>query len=335
MSDEYKPPLVSIIINNYNYGLYIEEAIQSALQQRYSPIEVIVVDDGSTDNSRDIIAKYADHPEQPVVPVLKANGGQASAFNAGIQASQGEIICFLDSDDIFEPQKVQEIVHVFESHPAINWCFHPLSYMESETGRVLSQYPPAPENPEQEIDFRSEINNQAKIPTWGPATSGLCFRRSLLQQILPMPEEIGISSDYYLRYAAVSLSKGFFLNHPLTTLRVHGKNAWTLQSNQVDRKARIFLLTGYWLRRNFPALKRMANKNFGMGLGMSWWARLADVELQNTIKAYFKSLSPIEKLDVMLRSSLHWGKTARQYRSLSQFKFPLEAKEKIQKSVAD
>src|SRR5262245_61685550 len=95
-----KEPLVSIIINNYNYGRFLEEAINSALDQTYRKTEVIVVDDGSTDNSRQVIA---DHNDQ-IITVLKDNGGQASAFNAGFIRSHGEIIIFLDSDDILLPQ---------------------------------------------------------------------------------------------------------------------------------------------------------------------------------------------------------------------------------------
>lgn len=99
-------PLASIIISNYNYSQFIQEAIDSALNQTYPQTEVIVVDDGSTDNSRDIIKSYGDK----IVPVLKANGGQASAFNIGFASSQGEIIFFFNFDDIFAPEKVADIV---------------------------------------------------------------------------------------------------------------------------------------------------------------------------------------------------------------------------------
>jgi glycosyltransferase involved in cell wall biosynthesis len=87
--------LVSIIINNYNYDRFLAEAINSALNQTYPYTEVIVVDDGSTDNSRQIIAEYGDR----IIPILQPNGKQASAFNNGFAHSKGEIIIFLDSDD--------------------------------------------------------------------------------------------------------------------------------------------------------------------------------------------------------------------------------------------
>src|SRR5712692_1029705 len=91
----------SIIINNCNYGQFLKAAIDSALSQTYLHKEVIVVDDGSTDNSREIIAgSYGSR----IVPVLKENGGQASAFNAGFAVSRGEVVFFLDSDDMLLPR---------------------------------------------------------------------------------------------------------------------------------------------------------------------------------------------------------------------------------------
>ncbi len=115
-------PLVSLVINNYNYGRFLAEAIDSALKQTYPHTEVIVVDDGSTDNSRDITASYGDN----ISPVLKQNGGQASAFIAGFAASKGEIICFLDSDDMFLPEKVADIVDAFGYSSDLQSRFHPL-----------------------------------------------------------------------------------------------------------------------------------------------------------------------------------------------------------------
>ncbi len=102
-------PLVSIIINNYNYGRFLAEAIDSALIQTHSRIEVIVVDDGSTDDSRAIIAGYGNR----INTILKENGGQTSALNAGFAVSHGDLVCFLDSDDRLLPTAIEEAVRLF------------------------------------------------------------------------------------------------------------------------------------------------------------------------------------------------------------------------------
>ncbi|HMX28215.1 MAG TPA: glycosyltransferase family A protein, partial [Blastocatellia bacterium] len=102
--------LASIIVSSYNYGRFLNEAIDSALGQTYANTEVIVVDDGSTDDSRQIIAAYDDR----ILPVLKDNGGQASAFNAGFAASRGQVVFFLDSDDVLLPTAVENAVAFFD-----------------------------------------------------------------------------------------------------------------------------------------------------------------------------------------------------------------------------
>ncbi len=98
--------LVSIIINNYNYARYLPHAIDSALDQTFSPIEVIVVDDGSNDDSEEVIREYGDL----ITAIFKPNGGQASAFNVGLRHSEGDYVIFLDADDILLPHIVESIV---------------------------------------------------------------------------------------------------------------------------------------------------------------------------------------------------------------------------------
>ena len=102
-------PLVSIIISSYNYARFLPEAIDSALNQSYPNTEVIVVDDGSTDGSPGILAGYSDR----IHAILKENGGQASALNAGFQASRGSVVLFVDSDDRLLPGAVAEAVRFF------------------------------------------------------------------------------------------------------------------------------------------------------------------------------------------------------------------------------
>jgi glycosyltransferase involved in cell wall biosynthesis len=94
-----KAATASVIVNNFNYAQFLRAAVDSALGQTYADTEVIVVDDGSTDESRRVIAGFGDR----VLPILKDNGGQASAFHAGLRASNGEVIIFLDADDLLLP----------------------------------------------------------------------------------------------------------------------------------------------------------------------------------------------------------------------------------------
>jgi len=105
-------PLVSIVIVNHNYGRYIGEAIESALQQSYPRIEVLVVDDGSTDDSREVIARY------PVPLVMQRRAGVCAARNRGARDTSGDLLMFLDADDVLEPLYVERCREALSQLPA-------------------------------------------------------------------------------------------------------------------------------------------------------------------------------------------------------------------------
>lgn len=287
-------PLISVIINNYNYGRFLREAINSALNQTYSHSEVIVVDDGSTDDSGEIIVSYGDK----IIPVLKENGGQASAFNAGFAASRGDIICFLDADDTFIAEKVAVVVDVFRCYQDIGWCFHSLRLLDNNTNKSIKL---RHKKVTSECDFRLHMktNTLPQIPT---ATSGLCFTRSLLQLILPMPEAIKITSDDYLKYAASALIKGFYLNKELAIQKIHGDNAYTLRDGKQQVKARVCILTAYWIQVKFPSLSKFAKSMFITGIATYWRTGGIAPESREVVDSYFSSFPPLERLKINTRS---------------------------------
>jgi glycosyltransferase involved in cell wall biosynthesis len=110
-------PLVSVVITNYNYAHFLPACLDSVLGQTHRNLEVIVVDDGSTDDSRDVLLSYGDR----IRAIFQSNARQAAAMSRGVSESKGEIICLLDCDDGWEPHKVQRVIEVMRSHPQVGW----------------------------------------------------------------------------------------------------------------------------------------------------------------------------------------------------------------------
>jgi len=304
-----KEPLVSILINNYNYGRFLQQAIDSALNQTYSHFEIIVVDDGSSDNSQEIIMTYGDK----IIPIFQENGGQASAFNAGFAASRGEVICFLDADDIFSPEKATEIARTFTEYEDAGWCFHILKFFSENQ----ENFPQRIDMLDSAVfDLRAKMKlGKLTIPHINLATSGMCFRRSLLELILPMPETIKITSDDYIKYISLGLQPGFILFKELSFQRIHGNNAYTFRADKDKQKlkAKITILSAYWMKFNFPQImSKFSNNIFAVGMSVYWLhggIQLESVEIVEIVEKYLSSLSFLEKAEIYLRIIYNYMKS--------------------------
>ena len=290
-------PLVSVLVKNYNCQSYVRQAIDSVLSQTYSNIEIIAIDDGSTDDSRKQIDSYLENPDSDIVRVYKENGGEASALNAGFAASKGDIICILDSDDLFLPEKVAEVVNIFERSADIGWCFHDLRWVD-ENADLLPEL--STQRSPGEGDIRARLKF-GKLPPALPASSALSFRRSLLEEIFPLPVAKAIrTSDLYIKYAAAALSKGYFAGKVLALHRIHGNNAATFRPNIDNLKARKLIYTGTWISQELSGFRKFANKLVGAGLGLNLKAGNRDLENARAIKIYLSSCSPQDRLKVRL-----------------------------------
>jgi glycosyltransferase involved in cell wall biosynthesis len=209
-------PLVSVLINNYNYGRFLRDAIDSALNQTYSNVEVIVVDDGSTDNSREIIGSYGNR----IIPVLKVNGGQASALNAGFAASKGSLICLLDSDDVWLPTKAERVIEASLSHPEAVLICHRVQPTSARLRPIHKVFPV--KIPQGDISARVKRTGG----WWAcPPSSAQCFPRSVLERIGPVPEqELRTASDAFLSYLLPFMGSVTGLRETLALYRRHGEN---------------------------------------------------------------------------------------------------------------
>jgi len=238
-------PLVSILINNYNYGRFLREAIDSALRQTYTNTEVIVVDDGSTDDSRQIIAAYGSR----IVPVLKQNAGQASAFNAGFAVSKGELVCLLDSDDVWITEKVERVVQAALSRPTAVLIYHRVQPVSVDLRPIRRVIPMGV--------FCGNI--AAKVKKSGgwwacSPTSGLCFPRAALQRIGQIPEKgFRTCADAFLFYLLPLVGDVLGITECLAFYRLHGTNNYNNPTAQNKPQDAASLLSGLEQYERFVA----------------------------------------------------------------------------------
>jgi hypothetical protein len=208
--------LVSIIIPNYNYARYLRIAIDSALAQTHSPVEVIVVDDGSTDSSREVIESYGDR----ITPIVKANGGHGSALNAGYAASRGEIVIFLDADDELMSEAVEQVVKAWR--PAVAKAQFQLE-MVDENSKPLGMRVPTFDDYLPSGDIRERIVRYGEYPS--SPCSGNAYSRAALNKLMPMDEVLwSAGSEKSLVFLSPFFGDVVSIRAPLGRYRIHPDN---------------------------------------------------------------------------------------------------------------
>jgi glycosyltransferase involved in cell wall biosynthesis len=227
-------PLVTVLIDTYNYGRYIEEAIGSVLAQDFptEQREILVVDDGSTDDTEERLRKLGGS----ITYLRKPNGGQASAFNFGLERSRGEIVALLDADDYWLPGKLWRVVEEFEKHPDAGMVYHKVREFQSQRGLfkdgglpLLSGFLPS---------NAKDLLSYVLYPT-----SFLAFRRSALEPLLPIPEKLTIQADAYLSGLIVFLAPIVGVPECLAVYRVHGQNLFADSSGASSARQELRLKT--------------------------------------------------------------------------------------------
>src|ERR1700688_4527172 len=198
-------PRVTILIDTFNYGHFIEEAIDSVLAQDFptEEKEVLVVDDGSSDDTAERVKKFGSRVQY----FYKPNGGQGSAVNFGVEKASGEIIAILDADDYWLPGKLRRVVQEFDANPAAGMVHHRLRELDTRTGELRDGL---------FVPLSGDIAaTRESILSFSPTPmSSLAFRKSVLEKILPIPEAVTLQADGYLQALALFVAPVAAIDEP-------------------------------------------------------------------------------------------------------------------------
>lgn len=221
--DQRGAPSVSIAVISYNYAEYVGAAIDSALEQD-PPVEVLVVDDGSTDGSRDIIRSYGD----AIRVLFKDNGGNSSVVNVAVPAVSGDLVMFLDADDLLHPTAAAKVAAAWR--PGCAKVQFRLTLIDAAGERKGVDPPPSAPMPTG--DVLPQVLTTGRYVT--PVTTGNAFSRTVLEKLLPIPEDdFRNTNDGYLNPLCPFYGHIVSVDEELGCYRLHGRNLWAF-SGGVD-----------------------------------------------------------------------------------------------------
>ena len=213
--------LVSVYITNYNYGTYLKQAIDSVLNQTIQDFELIIIDDGSTDESRNIIESYRNHPQIKIV--FQNNKGLNASNNVALNLAQGKYLIRLDADDIFEPAALGVMSSILEGEQELGLVFPDYYYIDQYGNRIGSH---------RRHLFDDEVTLYDQ-PAHGACTM---VRRKFLIDLDGYDESFNCQDGYELWVKFISFHKVSNVNRPLFSYRQHDFSLSTNQTNLLQTR---------------------------------------------------------------------------------------------------
>lgn len=218
----------SIVIANFNYARFVADAIESALGQTWPHVEVIVVDDGSSDDSQEVINRYSDR----VRVIFQPNSGQRVANNTGFAASHGDIVVFLDADDVLDARFAEEVASVWRS--GVSKVQVQMARVDAQR-RPLGYIVPSIHSSPSPKEVREWMISTGEYPT--PPGSGNAYSRTFLDALFPLGPDCDSFTDSTCLALAPLLGDVVTIMQPLVEYRMHGSNDSSLSAS-TDRFGR-------------------------------------------------------------------------------------------------
>ncbi|WP_368563210.1 glycosyltransferase family 2 protein [Pseudoxanthomonas sp. UTMC 1351] len=263
-------PTVSVLVSSYNYAQYVVDAVRSALAQDEPPQQVIVVDDGSTDESMEVL-RHAFGSEATVTLLTQSNSGQLSAWVSAFRYAAGDVVAFLDSDDLWEPRYLSRIRDIYMARKDVDFVYCNMRRFGQQDNMML------PAGPDRDLGYSMLMG--AFVQRWqSSATSAISLRRELLARVFELPVELASEwksrPDDCLSYGSEILgARKYYIGEPLVLHREHGKNALS----EYGRSPVAYYHYMVRSERMLDHYRRLAGVDYG-------WTRLAKAEFRTKQK---------------------------------------------------
>jgi hypothetical protein len=220
-------PLVSVLLSSYNYARYLPDAIDSVRHQTYQNWELIICDDGSTDASPEMLERYR-LLDPRIRVILQPRSGQALALTRAFGKSVGQILCFLDSDDAFMPDKIRCVVEAMSGAPEAGLAVNAMRVVDA-AGERIGEIPFFHDLPSGWQGSSLSLTAPQFLPAIPPC-SGLSLHRSVAEAIFPLPPELIASADSVIEVLAPMLTPIVALPAALSLYRFHGANVGSVRT---------------------------------------------------------------------------------------------------------
>lgn len=278
--------MISVIIAAYNCDPFLEQAIRSIQKQALSDLEVIIVNDGSTDNTRQLAEQLATEDKRIIVINQSNSGGPAQPRNIGIARSKGEFICFLDPDDYWYPEKLAKQIAIFDLYTDVDMVFSDMHRVDKNGHNLGPTYLQNVRYMDTAADHLDKVSPSLYISrasfyayssagVVGPVTSSIVLRRRAIAKFEELfPLDLAVGEDIDLWFRILMHGKAAFINEPLHAYRQHAAslmhNPSRVTAGMIASHTKNFHRAKNILspRQNIYCRKRIAAHLFDLGYGL-------------------------------------------------------------------
>lgn len=274
-------PKVSVIIPTYNYARYLPDAIESVLSQTFSDYEIVIVDDGSTDNTVEVLQPYTGK----IKYIYKENGGLSSARNVGIQNSIGEYLVFLDSDDMLMPDKLKIQTAILDDNPEVGFVYSDEYIMHGEDKDNMYRAREGRQLPSGNIFKEFFLDSFIAVMT-------VMVRRSCLDQVGLFDENLPCNEDDDLWLRILGKWPVIFSDYPSAIRRIHSSN---MSRDRLKMEKYTVIVLERALKRNSNCAKELGNQAHER-IGKLRWSMAEQYLRKGDVEAARQELKQCRKL---------------------------------------